>query len=378
MPIKFRCPQCRQFLGISRSKAGEISDCPMCGKAVRVPDLDGTVKPLPTPELNLEDSSLVDALGELAGIGAETESGVPARLGAEDVRIAVELSSPAPEPIAREPLVAAKPIRAAPEPAAARPPQSSLDTAASVSEEEGTIDDPNAELRTIAGSRAAGRRPSKKRAADNRASGKRSLAEQAVVAVVFLAAGYGLAELFAPSGASQVDSTGVDPSGPDAAAADRQAAAGGVEAVPAVRGRVTYVAESGDTRPDEGSRIIALPEDRRGTVKMDVVGFLVGSAEADAEIAAASLRALGGDVKTADGQGEYALELSRPGSYQLLVISRHQSRSWEIGVEEDVQELLARFFIRPSTLLGQLAYDLRDFQYRGQGTSPRDVAFDRE
>lgn len=68
MPIKFRCQHCRQFLGISRSKAGEIFDCPTCGWTLRVPELDGTIKPLPGPGLNMEDSKLAEALDELASM----------------------------------------------------------------------------------------------------------------------------------------------------------------------------------------------------------------------------------------------------------------------------------------------------------------------
>lgn len=68
MPIKFRCQHCRQFLGISRAKAGEVFDCPTCGWTLRVPDLDGTIKPLPDPGLDMGDSKLAQALDELASM----------------------------------------------------------------------------------------------------------------------------------------------------------------------------------------------------------------------------------------------------------------------------------------------------------------------
>ncbi len=66
MPIKFRCYHCKKFMGISRSKAGNVVDCPTCGRTVRVPELDGTVKPLPPVGLNLDDSKLKNALNHLA------------------------------------------------------------------------------------------------------------------------------------------------------------------------------------------------------------------------------------------------------------------------------------------------------------------------
>ncbi len=69
MPIKFRCQYCKQFLGISRKKAGEIVDCPTCGRTLRVPLLDGKVIPLPKLQLDLKDSSLTRAMEELAVLG---------------------------------------------------------------------------------------------------------------------------------------------------------------------------------------------------------------------------------------------------------------------------------------------------------------------
>ncbi len=81
MPIKFRCQHCRQFLGISRAKAGEVFDCPTCGWTLRVPDLDGTIKPLPGPGLDMGDSKLAQALDELASI-ENPVSNDPSRSGA--------------------------------------------------------------------------------------------------------------------------------------------------------------------------------------------------------------------------------------------------------------------------------------------------------
>ena len=43
-PIKFRCFQCNQLLGVSRSKAGEVVSCPKCAAELIVPEL-GEVAP---------------------------------------------------------------------------------------------------------------------------------------------------------------------------------------------------------------------------------------------------------------------------------------------------------------------------------------------
>lgn len=52
-------------MGISRGKAGNVVDCPTCGRTVRVPELDGSIKPLPPVGLNLDDAKLKNALNHL-------------------------------------------------------------------------------------------------------------------------------------------------------------------------------------------------------------------------------------------------------------------------------------------------------------------------
>jgi len=370
MPIKFRCPHCRQFLGISRAKAGEVSDCPMCGKTVRVPDLDGSVRPLPKPKLNLEDSSLVDALGELAGIGEGRQTvDRPVREKSPREAATIEVQ-PTEEPVILEPLAPAKPVSVAPAHGARRrrrQSQSPGDTSPTAPDEQVTFDEAIDVAPVITRGPALGRTARRPAPVSWRIL-------SAVAGIVLLCAG-GL--YLMNRSVPEVASAGEDASD---VSEDLPAAAIAIDETsePAVTGRVTYVSEAGDTRPDDGAKVIALPTQRGGTVKLDVAGFLVGSSDVDASVAEASLRALGGDVVTTGGEGEYSLSLPQAGAYELLVISRHQSRPWEVGVESDVQELLDRFFIRPSTLLGQLAYEVQSLQYRGHGTSPRDFAFERQ
>jgi hypothetical protein len=375
MPIKFRCPHCRQFLGIARTKAGEIADCPMCGKTLRVPDLDGTVQPLPEPELNLEDQELVEALGELAGIGTREATGrtdAPQRRSDSTTPVPV----PAPRPVELKPLEPAVPVVIADPPGPARPQQPRVRAAAAEH-------DPHpAEL--VAEPRSAILRPSREsrptrsshmRAATRRMSTPTWLALAAVAAVLVLG-GVGVVLMNHTAAEPMTDGNESVPA--DAAAEARQAAVLTSDATAALTGRITYVSEAGDSRPDDGARVIVLPVQRRGTIKFDSAGFMAGSGDVDAAVATAAMRALGGDLAIADEKGEYAVMLPQAGSYQLVVISRHQSRPWQVGVEASTQEMLERFFIRPSTLLGQVAYLVQPFQYRGQGTSPRDFAFERQ
>ena len=103
MPIKFRCQQCRQFLGISRSQAESVVDCPTCGRTIRVPALDGTIRPLPKPGLDPQDSKLTAALDELASIGEmEGGAGAPEDAGPEEAVAAVHADDRKPSPLLRE------------------------------------------------------------------------------------------------------------------------------------------------------------------------------------------------------------------------------------------------------------------------------------
>lgn len=371
MPIKFRCPHCRQFLGISRNKAGEIADCPMCGKTLRVPDLDGTVKPLPKPELDLRDSSLVNALGELASIGAPEQAPSATDESAPAIHEPVTVR-PAPEPIELEPLQAAAPV------AVVKSPRPSRRQRRRGAQETSSSDSAEATLDELGGSAEAFPvLPSPRRKQTRSTALRLRWISIGAAAGVIVLSGIGFL-IFA--GGSDESGGDVDASNGEivGAAENPVAPAAVVDTQPAITGRVTYVSEAGDTRPDDGSHIIALPKARGGTVKLDVAGFMVGSGGVDFQVAVAALNALGGDLVTADENGDYAIHLDEAGEYQLLVISRHQSRPWQVGVESDVQLLLDRFFIRPSTLLGQLAYQVQDVQYRGQGTSPRDISFPRE
>src|SRR6185436_14271417 len=100
VPIKFRCNYCRQFLGISRAQAGGIVDCPTCGRSIRVPQLDGTLQPIPQPELNLQDAHLARALDELARLASGDSQPGPIPTGREvDEDVENEIPQPIPEPI---------------------------------------------------------------------------------------------------------------------------------------------------------------------------------------------------------------------------------------------------------------------------------------
>jgi hypothetical protein len=78
MPIKFRCYQCNQLLGVSRSRSGKVVNCPKCGSDLIVPDSEEAP----------------------AGAGPTSSAeATPAFLAALDAGVPIELADLRPEDI---------------------------------------------------------------------------------------------------------------------------------------------------------------------------------------------------------------------------------------------------------------------------------------
>ena len=378
MPIKFRCPNCQQFLGISRAKAGLVTDCPTCGRTIRVPELDGSVKPLPRAELDLKDAELSHALAALARIGnapeASTEgvaersppSAAPAAIAVAPRREAAPV--PLPEPVfnaASGPPPAALP--------ALEPPPSSIRR----SEEA---------LAELASLPPAARSSITLKSQRSRTGPARWIAGIGAGVLIFGAGffvGRGTAtprdQAAEKQSASVAEAAGklqpaaeaappvVSPLPPEPAAS----------LTPALTGRITYINSDGATGPDAGARIIVLPEQREGSAKLAVVGFRAGASAADQQLSRASLRALGGDYAIADAEGRYTIELPSAGTYHVLIMSRHQPRDDAGFLDANVQRILSDYFDRPANLIGPVAFHLGSHRFQGESAAPRDHLFER-
>jgi hypothetical protein len=118
MPIKFRCYQCNQLLGVSRSKAGKAVNCPKCGTGLVVPDAG-----------EVPAASVGPATGEATpAFLADLDAGLPIELAdirPEDIRVQSEEHWRMPPIAVEAPRPAAPPApTAAPAPApAAAPPR---------------------------------------------------------------------------------------------------------------------------------------------------------------------------------------------------------------------------------------------------------------
>jgi len=150
-----------------------------------------------------------------------------------------------------------------------------------------------------------------------------------------------------------------------------------MESVPALRGRITYIASDGEARADAGARVLLLPEARPGTAKLSVAGFRAGAAETDIHLARESLRLLGGGYAVADAEGRYEASLASSGPYHLLLISNYQERTSAGPLPAELSRTLAAFFDKPAQLMGQTQFDLGRFRYQGRDAAIRDHVFQR-
>lgn len=452
MPIKFRCQHCRQFLGISRSKAGEIFDCPTCGWTLRVPDLDGTVRPLPDPGLNMEDSKLAQALDELASMDSPAAAapdcspansaggtGIEGRViddrngndGGDSRPAQKQVSgtdqsdqgSPVPaagvqtmpEPIDLPVLPALEPIDIEPRfranrpvgetsddvsddddsSASARPWRSTapggkswrrLLAAAEFGLTEGdSTDEPVQEAEPLHPAGVAvsesedltgpGSTNPRSGPVTNlmQLSGSARFALLGVATVIF-AIGFWIGRLTALPFSAALTAGQSDQSAPAAESPAPPMTAAQDTQHNAFRGRITFRTESGERKPDSGATVIVLPVEREGTARLPNSGWRAGDMPEDQRLAQAAIRTLGGDATIANDSGEFEIELSGAGQFFILAMSNSLSRESDSG-GADVEEHLARYFDRPSQVLGRVMYQFEKVQYSGDGVTPWDYSF---
>lgn len=368
MPIKFRCQHCRQLLGISRQKAGDVVDCPQCGRTLRVPRLDGKIAPLPEPEWDLKDSNLARALDELASIGQEQDD-VPVSAPLEDAAVvaAPPVLAPAPArvvhdvPLSAVPVSAPQPVRSV----VASPSDGSLDKALAVLAAAPAAD----AIRPAPGTQVA----------SNPSARPASQVRQLVTIVVIAAASYAFGYLVGSRSESTTPaSSSVAKNPADVQMVKPPSANGENQAGAKLSGRITYVTQSGDSRPDRGARVIVFPPQRAGSAKLSVVGFRAADETADMQVAAASLKALGGAVAIVGDDGTYSLSVPGPGEYQVLVLSHFQPRESDKQTSGRLRSLLESYFDRPDQLLGLLDYHHTQVRHKGADAEIWDYSFAKQ
>lgn len=362
MAIKFRCPHCRQLLGISTTKAGTLVDCPACGRSVLVPN-DGSVatKTVTTSKTG-DHPGLFSALQELSALGSPDtdESGPPvipkavprarrlpvARGAAGESETSVTSDRDAmriiPLNSAAEKTAKISPTAVLAELAELPPVE---DSAPQIVPDELESDLTSA-LQELAEA-APGAEPQPTAASPSAAS-RFSLLSLMFVLPAF-AAGLFLGT-FWQSGDH-----------PDAAKANPK-----FDAVPAVvipppaagerqlKGVVRYVDDSGNSVADAGAIVLLLPAENT-TLRLDARPLRESADSKARQAIEAALEALGGSVHEADDDGRWNANVPSDVALTMIVISRHRSRTDSQPVPAEIVESLSRWFDSPIHITGRLA-----------------------
>ena len=350
MPIKFRCVHCRQLLGISRGKAGQPVDCPTCGRTVRVPNLDGKAEPVSAPGMNLNDSSLRQALDALALIGQISPDEASVDDEFAEAVVAQNEAPPAPQAI---------------EIAAPLPAQIVLPKVVPAEEKVGRLE---GDLSWVVASPAGVLNEVAERAASRRSALTAVLVGMTALSVGTLG-GFFLGRSSTAGRPIEISpgvSTSEAPASPPATA----------ESKAAMRGRITYRTDTGESRPDTGARVIVLPIRREGEVRLPIAGFRAADSDADFQVARAAVRALGGDVARVGEDGSYEILLTNAGQYHVLVLSRFQPQTTERPTDAGLKSILESWFARPDQLLGQVRHQLGQTRYSGEAPQLWDHSFE--
>jgi hypothetical protein len=371
MPIKFRCIHCGQYLGISRSKAGTVVDCPTCGRSMGVPLKDGQAERVGRPSLNHEDSQLAEALREVAAIAHSSERAIP-QLPPHfdrdsDVRETREVHMPPPKVIPAEPLPPAERLDPPSQPMSHTSIPSGggeADFAADTAEETLFSQVPLEHLASLA-------RMEQAEAGDSPSSAGYGQFQWTNVVpwklwLAFVAVGFVALITGFMLGRWDRQIRPANPSAEPNAESGSSAAAVPNAAQPmdvysqlgqvAAKGKVEFSQGQGSAiQPDAGAWIYAFPVENEAGIKIPPEWFT-----SEPSKIVSVLQALGGNAAQADGHGEFQLLLLQPGKYLIVVCSQNKtSHSGSIQPPEPLKQ----YFKDPAPFLADRAFQqkLLDF-----------------
>ncbi len=338
MAITFRCPNCRQFLGISENQAGAQTSCPKCGESIQVPTPEqGTGKIRPPDRVKTEVSREAPPQPELVEPPSAVAEADPLPF---DIVEALMEPSTLERPIQKE---------------SNEPLQQSLQRL------QGLLDDDSPLIH----------------------SGKRSRSVRfgpgfvLVIVVVSALAGALIGRAISRSPLSAVVTPGPAPKVNGFGGMGGMGSSGGIGSQTKISGIVTYGSATGEPLPDRGARILLLPIPRLGSVKIAGAGLRVGANGTDLDVLIASAKALGGACLLANSHGEFAIDVPSTGKYGLLVVSRYQSRLPNESMSENCQKFLEMYFDKPDSAIGQLQTEFREIMIDGSPQSGRTIHFQR-
>ncbi len=260
MPVRFFCPICQQLLSVASRKVGSKVNCPKCQFSILVP----------------------------ASQPARHGAGGASKHGAGGAS-----KTPAPE---------SKPPESRPQARPKAPPSSALWISDSV-----VFDDIPAVLESTPMPQPAPEKPPVAQPTVDRqfvAVSRRMLQLQAVIILLIslaaLAAGYYIGRGAQPKSNSQAS--------PDPVA---------------VQGRVSYQGDSNQLLPDAQAVVIVFPQGATPADKIPIAGLRPDDPATAESNSVRAIDSLDGNYRRTDDQGQFELVRLPPGSYKVLIISKH-------------------------------------------------------
>ncbi len=367
MPIKFRCKHCHQLLGISRSRASALVDCPQCGRSLRVPELDGRTRRIPDPESAVKtDAALLSALSELSVLDQEepipaAERPVPATgQGTADAAHKV---------VSLEPLAMSEPIDIEISHANVREADIESDEPIALAEslnelaafEQQNTDGPVSadvlrDIREVSGGQPRMNGP---------------LLSGAAMLLLGICVGWWVGHGSADStGSADAPLAALPPPEMDAPVNIRPVGDG-----IRVQGTIEYQDASGRMLPDSGAIALLLPVDRQGTIKLNARSLKRPAGNPDLAATVAALSALGGAVGLADEDGTYQLTSSQAVDCALIVVSRHLERADDLPPPQQAVSVLEAWFDSTNHVVGRLAVETVEISPQNLNGLPVNLQF---
>jgi hypothetical protein len=351
MPIKFRCKHCDQLLGISRSRASAVVDCPRCGRSLRVPELDGRIRRLPDPQSAVKsDSALLSALTELSVLDQDdpdSASADPAHgagqgaLDADDHIVSLEptaVSEPVEVEISQAAAVAAKVSFESGEPIAIAESLNELAALEPSSSGGQVSEDVLREMREAS-------------------RGQHRMTPLLTSGMAMLLLGVCLGWWIGHQTSDSADSVDESADERPVPEADPPIKARPAGEFMTVQGTVEYQDASGRMLPDAGATVLLLPVDRQGTIMLNARSLKRPTGNPDLVATVAALSALGGDVGLADDDGAYQLTSAQSADCMLIVISQHIERPDDVPPALPLVQIADSWFDSANHLFGRLAVE---------------------
>jgi len=143
-------------------------------------------------------------------------------------------------------------------------------------------------------------------------------------------------------------------------------------------GNVTYIDSSDQRLPDENSVVIAVPQNVRPDEKIGIEGIKLE--DAPPELHHPSLLAilqLGGAYARVRVDGFFRLQLSKPGPYFVLIVSRHTLRRQDTQPPPEHLAQMGRYFSLPLELIGPNKHVWKSIRVKGSVAHDHDFGKSR-